>query len=73
MINSFSVLLLLLICNGCVSDAKKVRPSVQKLTVQKQIVQKSSYKLERLKRYADSMGCKMLQSGYMVCPKSRNR
>ena len=73
MIKLSSVLLLLLICNGCASNAKKVRPSAHKLTVQKPIVQKSSYKLERLKRYADNMGCKMLQSGYMVCPKSMNR
>ncbi len=68
MIKLFSILLLLLVCNGCASNAKKIRPSIQKPTVQK-----SSYKLERLKNYADNMGCKMLKSGYMVCPKSMNR
>ncbi len=63
MFKLFFLSVFLLICNGCVSSSLKPQ----------NLVQKKSFKMEKLNRYADDMGCKMLESGYMVCPKSMNR
>jgi len=60
------VFLLALLCNGCASSSvnSSVTPKVNK----------SIKKVDnRLVKYASNQGCKMLKSGYMVCPKSMNR
>ena len=60
------VLLLSLLCHGCASS------SANRVAVSK--VSKPTQKVDnRLVKYATVQGCKMLKSGYMVCPKSMNR
>ena len=60
------VLFIALICNGCASSTenRSIAPKAEKLTKNVD---------NRLVKYATNQGCKMLQSGYMVCPKSMNR
>ncbi len=63
MFKLFSLCWLIMLCNGCVSNSLKPH----------HLVQKKSFKMEKLNRYAENMGCKMLKTGYMICPKSMNR
>jgi PBP1b-binding outer membrane lipoprotein LpoB len=60
------VFLLALMCNGCASSATN-HSSVSKASAPTKNVD------NRLVKYATNQGCKMLKSGYMVCPKSMNR
>ncbi|CAA6814982.1 MAG: Unknown protein [uncultured Sulfurovum sp.] len=58
------VLVLALICNGCASSTSniKVSDNIQKVN-----------KNNKMGKYATSVGCTMLKSGYMICPKSMNK
>ncbi|CAA6824104.1 MAG: Unknown protein [uncultured Sulfurovum sp.] len=58
MFNFSLVLILVLMCNGCASS-----------TPNSSVVENKSVKVDRLKKYASNVGCKMLENGYMVCPK----
>lgn len=63
MIKFFVFLGFILICNGCASGSKS-----SSVVLEEKVV-----KNDRLTKYASNMGCKMLKSGYMVCPKTMNR
>ncbi|CAA6805859.1 MAG: Unknown protein [uncultured Sulfurovum sp.] len=63
MFRIFISLVFILLYNGCASSAQN-SSALAKEKVQK---------VDRLKKYANTVGCKMLKSGYMVCPKSMNK
>jgi len=58
------IIIIAILYNGCASNTPKstisLKPSVD-LKMEKQI------------KYANSIGCKMQNNGYMICPKSMNK
>ncbi len=68
MFKVFLFSLVVWLCSGCASSSSSRSSFVQHVTVQKTAISK----MDRRYKYAESMGCKMLKSGYMICPKSIN-
>lgn len=63
MLKIYFLSLIVFFYSGCASSSQN-----SSVTVKEKII-----KLDKLERYANNMGCKMLKSGYMVCPKSMNK
>ena len=59
------VFFIALMYNGCASSTST--PSAAKVNTP------STFKFQKRMGYAELNGCKVMQNGYMVCPKSMNR